>query len=60
MQEGVDLKGDCSRFQVICKIPYPYLGDKWVKARMKGGIGGIIVNSKDNYSINWSQYRNGN
>jgi ATP-dependent DNA helicase DinG len=35
MQEGVDLKGDCSRFQVICKIPYPYLGDKWVKARMK-------------------------
>lgn len=35
MQEGVDLKGNCSRFQVICKIPYPYLGDKWVKARMK-------------------------
>ena len=35
MQEGVDLKGECSRFQVICKIPYPYLGDKWVKARMK-------------------------
>ena len=35
MQEGVDLKGACSRFQVICKIPYPYLGDKWVKARMK-------------------------
>jgi Rad3-related DNA helicase len=35
MQEGIDLKGNCSRFQVICKIPYPYLGDKWVKARMK-------------------------
>jgi ATP-dependent DNA helicase DinG len=34
MQEGVDLKGDLSRFQVICKVPYPYLGDKVVKKRM--------------------------
>ena len=34
MQEGVDLKGDLSRFQVICKVPYPYLGDKLVKKRM--------------------------
>jgi ATP-dependent DNA helicase DinG len=34
MQEGVDLKGDLSRFQIICKIPYPYLGDKLVKKRM--------------------------
>jgi len=34
MSEGVDLKGDASRFQVICKIPYPYLGDKLVKKRM--------------------------
>jgi ATP-dependent DNA helicase DinG len=34
MQEGVDLKGDLSRFQIICKIPYPYLGDKIVKKRM--------------------------
>ena len=30
MAEGVDLKGDSSRFQIICKIPYPYLGDKLV------------------------------
>ena len=34
MSEGVDLKGDASRFQIICKIPYPYLGDKLVKKRM--------------------------
>ena len=34
MTEGVDLKDDSSRFQVICKIPYPYLGDKLVKKRM--------------------------
>ena len=30
MSEGVDLKDDSSRFQIICKIPYPYLGDELV------------------------------
>jgi len=34
MTEGVDLKGDISRFQIICKVPYPFLGDKLVKKRM--------------------------
>ena len=34
MTEGVDLKGDLSRFQVICKVPYPYLGDKLVRKKM--------------------------
>ena len=34
MTEGVDLDGDKSRFQILCKIPYPYLGDKLVKKRM--------------------------
>ena len=34
MTEGVDLKGDLSKFQIICKIPYPYLGDPIVKKRM--------------------------
>jgi Rad3-related DNA helicase len=34
MQEGVDLKDDLSRFQIVCKVPYPYLGDKIVKKRM--------------------------
>jgi len=34
MTEGVDLEGDASRFQVLCKVPYPFLGDKLVKKRM--------------------------
>ena len=34
MTEGVDLEGDASRFQVLCKVPYPYLGDSLVKKRM--------------------------
>jgi len=34
MTEGVDLKGDSSRFQIVCKIPFPYLGDKLCRKRM--------------------------
>ena len=34
MTEGVDLKDDISRFQIICKVPYPYLGDKLVRKKM--------------------------
>jgi ATP-dependent DNA helicase DinG len=34
MMEGVDLHDDLSRFQVICKVPFPYLGDLVVKRRM--------------------------
>lgn len=34
MAEGVDLKEDLSRFQIITKMPYPSIGDKVVKARM--------------------------
>ena len=33
MTEGIDLANDLSRWQVICKIPYPYLGDPQVKRR---------------------------
>jgi Rad3-related DNA helicase len=33
--EGLDLKDDLSRFQIICKIHWPYLGDKLVKSRME-------------------------
>ena len=33
MTEGVDLADDLSRWQVICKIPYPYLGDPQVARR---------------------------
>ena len=34
MSEGIDLKDDASRFQILCKVPYPYLGDRLVKKRM--------------------------
>lgn len=34
MMEGVDLAGDLSRFQVLVKVPYPFLGDEVVKRRM--------------------------
>lgn len=32
MKEGVDLKGELSRFQIIVKAPYPNLGDAAIKA----------------------------
>jgi len=33
MTEGIDLIGDLARWQIICKLPFPYLGDAQVKAR---------------------------
>lgn len=33
MSEGVDLKEELSRFQIICKIPFPYLGDKRIQMK---------------------------
>lgn len=33
--EGMDLKEDLGRFAVIAKVPYPFLGDAWVKRRMQ-------------------------
>jgi len=35
MHEGVDLKDDAARFQVIAKIPWPSTEDKLVKVRMQ-------------------------
>src|SRR5215472_15364367 len=32
---GLDLKDDLSRFQVITKVPYPSLGDKWIDGKRK-------------------------
>jgi Rad3-related DNA helicase len=34
MAEGVDLRDDLSRFQVIMKVPYPFLGDPLIKRKM--------------------------
>lgn len=33
MAEGVDLKGEYSRFQIVAKMPYPYLGDPVIQKR---------------------------
>lgn len=35
MTEGIDLAEDLARWQVLCKVPYPYIGDKQVAARME-------------------------
>lgn len=35
MTEGVDLKDDLSRFQIVCKIPFPFLGDKRIVLKKK-------------------------
>lgn len=35
MTEGVDLKDDLSRFNILCKVPYPPMGDPVVAARME-------------------------
>lgn len=34
MSEGVDLRDDLARFQILLKVPYPSLGDKLVRKRM--------------------------
>jgi ATP-dependent DNA helicase DinG len=35
MQEGFDFNGDKARWQVIPKVPYPYLGDKQIKRKLE-------------------------
>lgn len=35
MTEGLDLKGELSRFQVIAKIPFPSLASPYIKTRME-------------------------
>jgi Rad3-related DNA helicase len=34
MTEGLDLKDDRARFAIFAKVPYPFLGDEWVKRRL--------------------------
>lgn len=33
MIEGVNLSDELSRFQIICKVPFPYLGDEVIRKR---------------------------
>lgn len=35
MAEGVDLKDDLCRWQIILKVPYPSLADLWIKAKLQ-------------------------
>lgn len=42
MKEGVDLKNELSRFQIILKTPYPSLGDPAVKALADADFGWYI------------------
>ena len=35
LREGLDLRGDLSKIQVFCKIPYPSLGDKVVARKLE-------------------------
>lgn len=37
LDRGVDLPGDLCRVQLICKVPFPNLGDKVVNARYHSG-----------------------
>jgi Rad3-related DNA helicase len=39
MMEGVDLSDDHSRFQVLCKVPYPFLGDHVIRRRLETNKG---------------------
>jgi Rad3-related DNA helicase len=34
MSEGLDLRDELGRFQIICKVPYPNLADPVIKAKM--------------------------
>lgn len=43
--EGVDFPYDQARWQILCKNPYPYLGDAQVRARMEM--------DKVSYSTDW-------
>lgn len=42
LDRGYDGKDDLVRVQVICKVPFPYLGDKQVSARLYSTKGGRV------------------
>jgi ATP-dependent DNA helicase DinG len=65
MVNGVDLKGDLARFQVLMKIPYPSMADEQIKRRMESNetwygwktlcdviqLCGRSTRSKDDWSV---------
>jgi ATP-dependent DNA helicase DinG len=42
LHTGIDLPYDDSRFQIIVKVPYPNLGDKWTWAKMQDNANWFI------------------
>jgi ATP-dependent DNA helicase DinG len=42
MDRGVDLPDDLCRVIIVAKVPYPYLGDRQVNARLYGSKGGRV------------------
>jgi ATP-dependent DNA helicase DinG len=67
MTEGIDLAEDLARWQVVCKVPYPYLGDPQVARRMERDPGwydwrtclsivqayGRSVRSEDDFAVTY-------
>lgn len=67
MTEGIDLCGDRSRFQIICKVPYPYIGDpviawklkhdprwyRWITARTLVQACGRSIRSNDDSAVTY-------
>lgn len=42
MDRGIDLKDDLARVMIVCKVPYPSMGDKQVKTRANMGRRGRV------------------
>jgi ATP-dependent DNA helicase DinG len=64
---GIDLKDDLSRFQIVVKVPYGDLGDRWIKAKLDKDQAwynwktaltfvqacGRSIRSKDDYAVTY-------
>lgn len=67
MTEGLDFAGDLARWQILCKVPYPFLGDPQIERRTKRDQGwyewltslaivqayGRAVRSEDDYATTY-------
>lgn len=61
--EGLDLKGDLGRFAIFTKVPFPFLGDQWIRSKCEESQewyvrqailsmiqgSGRVIRSKDDY-----------
>ncbi len=72
MGEGIDLRDDVARFQIVVKCPYPFLGDPWTKLHFDRSkrwyenqtiiqimqMCGRIIRSKEDWGITYFIDRN--